>query len=645
MLRKLAVILTVLLLSVSGVVAQDNRTVFWQRWDVLINNVDTTNNQFRVTEIYDVQFSGTFRFGSAVIPLERLDSIHNIQVTEDGKAYREDCSGSTGTYCTENTQDGLAINYYFLNSISNSSGHFEISYTVDGALRVYSDGDQLWWSAVPSQHYGFSIGSSTITVKLPQGYAPREGVDPVVTYGAPSDVQVNGSTVVAKANRQIGGDESFEIRVQYPHDPNAKPPAWQDSFDQQRAFDENILPLINLGVIAISMLIAIGGALFFYLLYLRKGRDPKIGPVPSYLSEPPSDLPPAIVGTLVDERADPRDAISTIIDMAHRGYLAIEESQNEGVFGLGRSSTFTFKRSDKPLDGLRPFENTLMNRLFSGNKLERTMDSLRDKFYTVISQIQSDLYKELVTEHLFDTNPDSTRTMWGAIAIIILALAVVLGFVLFSLTDKYGMLLILPPVAIGFVGVAALLIGPAMPAKTRKGAEEAAKWKAFYEYLLHLEKYAQVEEAAEQFERYLPYAVAFGLDKTWIHKFSRVSAMPIPYWYYPTYVGPYRRGYIAGSPMPRSFNAEGAGGMPGNLARAGGSGVSLDQMSGNLAGGLESISGGLTHMFNSASRAMTSRPQQASSGSSGSWRSGGGGWSGGGFSGGGSSGGGSRGFG
>jgi uncharacterized membrane protein len=313
---------------------------------------------------------------------------------------------------------------------------------------------------------------------------------------------------------------------------------------------------------------------------------------------------------------------------------------------LGRSSTFTFKRSDKPLDGLRPFETRMMNRLFSGGKLERTMDSLRDKFYTVIAEIQSDLYKELVTEQLFETNPDSTRTMWGAIAIIILALAVVLGFVLFSLTDRYGMILILPPLAIGFVGVAALIIGPAMPAKTRKGAEEAAKWKAFYEYLLHLEKYAKVDEAAEQFEKYLPYAVAFGLDKTWIHKFSRVNSMPIPYWYYPTYIGPYRRGYIAGTPMPRAFGAPGSGGLPGGgLAHAGGGGVSLDQMSGNLAGGLESISGGLTHMLDSASRAMTSRPQSASSGSSGSWRSGGGGWSGGGFSGGGGGGGGSRGFG
>ncbi len=49
MLRKLAAVISVLLLlGVSAAAAQDNRTVFWQRWDVKIDNVDTTNNQFDV---------------------------------------------------------------------------------------------------------------------------------------------------------------------------------------------------------------------------------------------------------------------------------------------------------------------------------------------------------------------------------------------------------------------------------------------------------------------------------------------------------------------------------------------------------------------------------------------------------------------
>ncbi len=639
----LAAVLVFGLAMASSVVAQDNRTVTWQRWDVSIDNVDTTNNQFDVTESYDISFDGLFRFGSAVIPKDNLNSIGNVQVSEDGRALQQNCSEAQGTYCVSNTSNGVSVKYYFFQPINSSTGHFELSYTVDGALRIYADGDQLWWNAIPSEHYGFPILESTITVQLPSGYAPREGVDPVVTYGAPGDVQVKGTKIVATSTGTITGNEEFSIRVQYPHDPKATPPTWQSNFDQQRAFAENVMPIINIGIIALSLLIGVGGVLLLYVLYMRKGRDPNIGPVPTFLSEPPSDLPPAVVGTLVDERADPRDAISTVIDLAHKGYIVIEEEQKEGIFGLGGGSEFTFKRTDKSLSGLRPFEQKMMERLFTGSKMERSMSSLKQKFYTVIADIQSKLYTELVTEGFFTTSPSTTRAIWGAIAVAILALAGVVGVVMFNLSDNIGFVPLLLPIAVGVVGVAALIMGPVMPAKTRKGAEEAAKWKAFYEYLRNLEKYAKVEEAAAQFERYLPYAVAFGLDRTWINKFKQVDFVPIPYWYYPTYLGPYRRGYVAGTPVPR-MNM-GGGDMTGGLARAGGGGVSLDQMSGNLAGGLESISNGLSNMLNSASSAMTSRPQSASSGSSGSWRSGGSSWSGGGFSGGGGSGGGSRGFG
>ncbi|MCC6804149.1 MAG: DUF2207 domain-containing protein, partial [Anaerolineae bacterium] len=429
MLKKIAVILTTLLvLGVAVAGAQDNRTVFWQRWDVVIDQVDTTDNRFRVTEIYDMEFGGRFSFGSAVIPTDRLNGISNVQVTQDGQRLREGCAQQAGTYCVRQSSDELSIQYYFLSPINNGTANFEISYQVSGGLRVYPDGDQLWWIAVPSEHYGFPIGSSTITVDLPDGFAPREGVDPVVTYGAPSDVQVNGTRIVAKSTGSLDGNDYFEIRAQYPHDPNASPAPWQADFDSQRAFQENTLPLLQLGLIALSLLIGVGGVLFFYTMYMRKGRDPQIGPVPTFLSEPPSDLPPAIVGTLVDERADPRDAISTIIDLAERGYLAIEEAKTEGLFGLGGGSTFTFKRSDKPAEDLRPFEKTLLNRLFTGSQLERTMDSIRTKFYTVIAQIQSNLYDELVNEGFFDSNPNNTRNGWSIFAVLIMGLSIVVGF-------------------------------------------------------------------------------------------------------------------------------------------------------------------------------------------------------------------------
>src|SRR5439155_565626 len=46
--------------------------------------------------------------------------------------------------------------------------------------------------------------------------------------------------------------------------------------------------------------------------------------------EPPDRLRPGQVGTLIDERANPLDATATIVDLAVRGYLGIEEIPQHG---------------------------------------------------------------------------------------------------------------------------------------------------------------------------------------------------------------------------------------------------------------------------------------------------------------------------
>ncbi len=640
--RGIVILLSLLLAMVlfSSVDAQ-SKSLVWNRWDVLINNVDVTGNAFDVTESYDVDFTGSFRFGSAVIPLTNLNSITDISVSQNGQALQDSCSEQAGTFCTENTSDGKSITYYFLRALNNASAKFQISYHVEGALRIYSGGDQLWWIAIPSEHYGYPIQNSTITVEMPQGSAPREGVDSVETYGVPGTVNVKGTTITATANREIVGDETFEIRVQYPHNAAAQPPAWQSTFDTQRAYDENTKPLVDIGLIALSLLIGIGGTLAIYARWYTKGRDPQIGPVPKFITDPPDSLSPAIVGTLIDEKADVQDVISILVDLARRGYLVMEETQEAGLFGMGTSSKFTFKRTDKADSDLKSYEKRMLNSLFS-LRMERTMDSMRNTFYTVISALQADLYKGLVDEGLFTTNPQTTRAMWSGFGVLLLVVAGVLFFFGASAVEDVSGALLLLPFAIGWVGIVAMIAGNAMPAKTRKGAEEAAKWRAFYEYLQNLEKYSDVAEAAQHFDDYLPYAVAFGLDRSWVRRFSAVPNVPIPYWYYPTYLGGrYHGGYIAGTPLPHY--GMGGSGLPGPLAHAGGSG-SLDSMSRNMSGGLQNISTGLTSMLSSASRVMTSQPQ-ASSGGSGRWSSGGSGWSGGGGFGGGGSGGGGRGFG
>ncbi|MCB0236142.1 MAG: DUF2207 domain-containing protein, partial [Anaerolineae bacterium] len=180
---------------------------------------------------------------------------------------------------------------------------------------------------------------------------------------------------------------------------------------------------------------------------------------------------------------------------------------------------------------------------------------------------------------------------------------------------------------------------------TPKGAEEAAKWLAFKRYMENLEQYTKVEEAQEIFDRYLPYAIAFGLEKSWIEKFAKVNTAPPP-WFYPgPYLGPRPRRYIWWTGAGYGPIGSGGGGMSpsegGSMAPP-----SMSDMSRGMGASLASMSAGLGAMLTSSSNALSSRPApQAGSGSWGSrsWSGGsgfgGGGWSGGGGFGGGGGGG------
>lgn len=250
--RRLAAVLAVAFIAFGVVLpaAAQSRSVLWQEWDVRINSIDTTDNQFDVTEFYALDFTGTFRFGTLYIPFNNLEDIQIIHIWNDGHLLVENCSESPGTYCTTVSDDGLSMTYYFAQPVTDNTTNVMIEYTVVGALRVYDEGDQLWWTAIPANHYGIRIELSAVTVEMPQGFAPREGIDPVTTYGVPTTISVDGTKITAKANAPLKGDDYLEIRVQYPHDPNARVADWQTAFDEAQMSETSVDPLAGFTVIA-----------------------------------------------------------------------------------------------------------------------------------------------------------------------------------------------------------------------------------------------------------------------------------------------------------------------------------------------------------------------------------------------------------
>lgn len=87
-------------------------------------------------------------------------------------------------------------------------------------------------------------------------------------------------------------------------------------------YNERYRSLVNLSLAAFGPLVPIVGLVGLHLLWHSRGRDVPVGVVADYLAEPPSDLPPGLVGTLVDDKVDMKDIIAALVDLARRAEAA-----------------------------------------------------------------------------------------------------------------------------------------------------------------------------------------------------------------------------------------------------------------------------------------------------------------------------------
>ncbi len=257
-----------------------------------------------------------------------------------------------------------------------------------------------------------------------------------------------------------------------------------------------------------------------FLVHRRRGRDPQIGRSVMVRYEPPENFRPAELGTLIDEKVDLRDIVATVIDLAVRGYLKIEETDEAGWFG--DTTKTTFQRLKLPDEALRSYEKSVLEGLFeSGDRV--AMEDLKSSFYTRISGIKNELYGSMTKRGLFRSRPDRARTTWIAIAVVSLLPMILLAVSL----QKPAMAFAAP-----FVALAIGVFAPFMPARTVKGRETFVALKGFEEFLGRTEanrfKALGISETA--FERYLPYAMAFGVADHWAKMFEGMLSQP-PTWY------------------------------------------------------------------------------------------------------------------
>ncbi|MFN8534727.1 MAG: DUF2207 domain-containing protein [Dehalococcoidia bacterium] len=591
------------LLTPAGVLAQGARSVTLERRDGQI--AVQPNGDLQISETWVVRFSGgPFQSANRTFPLEGR-TFSGFAVSEGTTAYRESSDRQPGTFSTATSSGNRTITWYF-SPTTDATRTFELRYTVGGAIQTNGDISRFAWIFIERDRQ-YPIESSTVTLALPASAEPLEAGSNVSGGAQPA------RTTVAPDRRSVvyqGGPfpagSAWELRAQFPAAILPDRPAPAEPLAPQDA-------LALLGSAALGFFAFAGGLLaLFVARYVQRPR-PR-GLVAEYFPQPPDASPPALAGWLVDGRVTTGALIATLVDLARRGYLRMTESAGDLSFARLRDG------ADLP-----PFERTLLDLAApseGATDLATVQHALANGRRTIVSQIDAD-----ARQGGWVASPRRALPIAGALFFLFLVAPVACLAALVALPGLWGYLIIAPMLALMVVALVAIVMTLFAPRRTDAGVLAAARWKAFRRYLENLDRYTTVQQARDQFEHYLPFAIAFGLERSWIERFAAID-VPAPAWY----VGKdwdetpsYHRGSDWREPTrdePTSFIA-GPSEDPSSEDRPSADrsreGSSLDRAASSSFGGLNAASAGLFALFNSAGSVFDPPASTSSSGDSGGW--------------------------
>jgi uncharacterized membrane protein len=395
---------------------------------------------------------------------------------------------------------------------------YVITYEVENVILFFDDHDELYWN-VTGNYWKAPIKEASATVSLitkgksknlmaagfEGGYGSKEECG-FETYD-------NSGKLFAKRSLRMG--EGLTIAFGWDKGLVSPPSSWK-KFLWAMNIAENwvfLLPIFS----------------FLYMTnrWYRKGRDPRVRESVAVMYEPPKfdnqPLTPAEVGTLIDEKLDPRDITSTIVGLAVKGYIKIEETKREGL--IFDKTDYYLKKVKNHDSNLNLFEIELMKALFPAALPGTFVSDLKNKFYTNLDIFKKLLYGELIRKKYFLSSPEKVRNSYVAAGIVVLVFAV-LAFV-FLVPSSGGKSLI----AGLLTGIPVFAFAKFMPVKTRTGASAYMDILGFQEFLNRAEK-DRLERMGDKnlFSKFLPYAIALDVADNWAKAFEGIYQEP-PDWY------------------------------------------------------------------------------------------------------------------
>jgi uncharacterized membrane protein len=471
----------------------------------------------RVVEHITYDFDGEFHNGTRFIPPGDYDIV-DVRVTDRDRGGAE--------LPTTGAPYQLAWRY----DARDEQRTFDIHYTVLRAARVAPDVAELFWKFVGDEHP--RVGRVRVSVDV-----PGDGADVLAWAHGPLNglVEPRGPTVLVSVE-DLPSNTFVEARIAVPSANFTAAPSGDSrlpvilSEEQRLADAANALRARQLDaerrreqirdVLRVVVPFApLAGWAAFVVLWVRYGREHRVATdVGEYLREPPDDPPAFVIMLRTWGTVTPQVLSATIVDLAQRGYLTIEELRADRRI-LPDKVDWEFTQVERD-DDLRPFERAVLGRLFANSRVITQSEFER---WCQSHRTSADRWWDGVREKARREFKDRTYIEGGKGLVYALNALAALGVIMVGVAGVANLVLTgMAVIVSGIVQVAATIL---LRRRTPAGRQRLEEWEAVERFL---RDFSQLEDAPVGhlvlWERYLVYAVALGVTA----QVARALAARIP---------------------------------------------------------------------------------------------------------------------
>jgi len=382
----------------------------------------------------------------------------------------------------------------------------QIRFALDGAVNFFAAGDRIQLPLYTDQH-PYPVSNLSVDVHFPEGKILHDGIVQHSILSSSVDVESSVSqSVVRYRAESLRPFESFSITASWPQ--GVITPRFRDSVQAKYLY----------WVFAFVMPALYLLFLFWALLRHRTLVDHMNLAVPMQAS-PPNDTPAAISLAVYSEKFQPSFVVSTILELAHLGYIRIHAKYEKGVFD--DDFVYLFEQIHVNYHSLSIYQKLVMELLFAKGRILRFADfnHLTDELTHLFSALVNQSFLE---DGYFDRQPRRLHTFFVVYCAVV---SLIMLFIAFAIPLTYIRDIVLTEGVLLFI--LGVIVSHFIPARTAKGV-------ALYNYIRGMRDYFSSDRALSSdithFSEMLPYADTFSVRDEWIQSFSEGRHFP-PAWY------------------------------------------------------------------------------------------------------------------